>query len=82
MRRNSLRFRLHQNLWTVIIAHGLYDSVSFSILEDPSATVEIGAFTYLQIAIMFVLGILAVAVLWKKREEASALWNRKWETIA
>lgn len=70
------------NLWTVIIAHGLYDSVSFSILEDPSSPAEIGAFTYLQIAIMFVLGILAVAVLWKNREEASALWNRKWETIA
>ena len=70
------------NLWTVIIAHGLYDSVSFSILEDPSTPSEIGVFTYAQIVIMFALGILAVAVLWKKREEACALWNRKWETAA
>lgn len=67
------------NLWTVIIAHGLYDTVTFSILEDTSSSSAIGVFTYAQIAIMFVLGILAVAVLWKKREEASALWNSKWE---
>ena len=75
-------YTMCENLWPVIIAHGVYDSVSFSIIEDASAPVEIGLFTYLQIGIMFAVGILATVVLWKKRKEASELWNRKWKTIA
>ena len=75
-------YTLCGNLWPVIIAHSVYDSVSFSILEDASAPVEFGLFTYLQIGIMFAVGILATVVLWKKRKEASELWKRKWKTIA
>ncbi len=70
------------NLWPVIFAHGLYDSVSFSILEDPNATIEIGLFAYLQIGIMTVVGILALITLIKKRRSVSSLWHRKWNTIA
>ena len=75
-------YTLCGNLWPVIIAHSVYDSVSFSILEDASAPVEFGLFTYLQIGIMFAVGILATVIVWKKRKETSELWNRKWKTIA
>lgn len=66
------------NLWPAIFAHGLYDSVSFSIIEDPNAPVEFGALVYAQIGIMFALGILALLVLMKHRKEVSDLWHRKW----
>lgn len=70
------------NLWAVILAHGIYDSISFSILEDPNdTTIEIGAFSYLQIAIMTLAAVLALVALIKKKREASDLWNRKWNTI-
>lgn len=65
-------------LWPAIFAHGLYDSVSFAILEDPNEPVEIGAFAYAQIAIMFALVILALIMLLKERKEISELWQRKW----
>ena len=70
------------NLWPVIFAHGLYDSISFSILENPNEPIEIGLFTYLQIGIMFAVGILALITLIRKRRSASDLWHRKWNTIA
>jgi hypothetical protein len=66
------------NLWPAIFAHGLYDSVSFAILEDPDAQAELGAFTYAQIVIMFALGILTIIVLLKRSKEVSELWQRKW----
>lgn len=66
------------NLWPAIIAHGLYDSVSFAIIEDPNEPVEYGALTYAQIAIMFVLGILAIILIIKRSKEVSDLWQRKW----
>lgn len=63
----------------MIFAHGLYDSVSFSILEDPNATIEIGLFAYLQIGIMAVVGILLVLMLIRRRKSVSALWHRRWD---
>ena len=57
------------NLWPVIIGHGLYDSVSFSVIEDASPTAtDLGPFTYAQIIIMFALGIFLFVQLMKKRK--------------
>ncbi len=66
----------------MIFVHGLYDSISFSILENPNEAIEIGLFTYVQIGIMFAVGILALITLIKKRRSVSDLWHRKWNTIA
>lgn len=71
-------YTLCGNLWPAVIAHGLYDSISFSILEDPNETMEIGTFNYIQIAIMGVLGILLVVMVVKRSKETSELWQRKW----
>ncbi len=68
-------YTLSGNIWVVIVAHSLYDAVSFIFphpQEGPDWSIMV------DLVAMIVLTIFYIVVLVRKKDETLALWRRKW----
>ncbi len=65
---------LSGNLWILILAHSIYDAASFLFIPNEGFEWT----NYFDISVMVVLAVIYIVVLVKKKDDALAIWSKKW----